>query len=127
MTVDSSGVGVDEEGPRPLARDLARIQDRNPSLGRVHRVREVAVEDRVVAAAAVCMCVGRVAEEFLISAPSDGDVEPRHAGTVQIRGGVEPVVILSDDSARRRSTTCADRPEQDAGPVRPARARAGPV
>jgi hypothetical protein len=56
----------------------------------------------VVDARVVFPALGRgKAEQFSECGPPDGDVEPEHAGAVQVRGGVESRVVVDDDCGER--------------------------
>jgi hypothetical protein len=77
---------------------VAGVEDGHPPLGGVGRVREQPVERRVVEPNGLGFVLARrVPGQLLERGPANRDVQPEHAGAVQVRSGVPPVVVLGDD------------------------------
>jgi hypothetical protein len=100
-----------EESSQLPGSPLRRVEDRDPSLGRVDRMREEYVARRVVELVVMGgMLCRRVAQKPLETAPTDGDVDAEYAVAVELRLRIPARVVMDHQGGERESLILGDIP-----------------
>lgn len=102
-------IGVVEKPLDLAAPLLARIEDRNPALGGVERMREHYVRRRIVELPVIGIMVsGCMAQEPLEFAAANGDIEAENAIAIKVRFGVPARIVMDHQGGERGSSILGD-------------------
>ena len=83
---------------------ITGVQDRDPALGRIERVREEYVGRGIVEFVSMSsLCCRRIAQQLLETTPTDRDVDPEDAIAIKVGLGVPTRVVMDDESGKRES------------------------
>jgi len=98
------GMRVVEELPDLDACPFCRVEDRDPALGRVGRMRNEDVGRRIIELLVVgLMLCRRVAQELLKAASTNGDVDAEDAVAIKLRLGVPADIVVNHDGGEGQS------------------------
>jgi hypothetical protein len=111
VPVLSQVVRVVEECLQLHARPLGWVEDRDPALRRVDRMREEYIDRRVVELVVMGgMVCRRVAQKLLETTPADCDVDAEDAVPVEVGLGVPARVVMDDQSGEWQSLSLCGIP-----------------
>jgi hypothetical protein len=98
------GMRVVEELPDLDACPFCRVENRDPALGGVGRMRDEDVGRRIIELFVMgLMLCRRVAQEVLKAASTNGDVDPEDAVAIKLRLGVPADIVVNHDGGEGQS------------------------
>jgi hypothetical protein len=98
------GMRVVEELPDLDACPFCGVEDRDPALGGVGRMRDEYVGRRIIELVAVgLMLCRRVAQKLLKAASTNGDVDAEDAAAIKMRLGVPADIVVNHDGGEGQS------------------------
>ena len=98
------GMRVVEELPDLDACPFCRVENRDPALGGVGRMRDEEVGRRIIELFVMGLMLSRrVAQEVLKAASTNGDVHPEDAVAIKLRLGVPADIVVNHDGGEGQS------------------------
>src|SRR6185437_10206518 len=83
---------------------ITGVQDGDPALGRIERMREQYVGRGIVEFVSMSrLCCRRIAQEPLEATPTDRDIDPEDAVAIKVGFGVPTGVVMDNQSGKRES------------------------